>query len=69
MGVFVAVKGLGEKLGETVEVGEAGISVLVGRAVLVAVGGGKRSGTDKLLDDAINIRMNISIKKRRMDIL
>ena len=56
-------------MGEIVEVGEAGISVLVGRGVLVAVGEGKRRGTDKLLENAISIRMNISIKKRRMDIL
>jgi hypothetical protein len=68
-GVFASGRGLGVKGGETVDVGDCGICVLVGKEVLEREGGGRRRGTDKLLQDAINIRMNISIKKRRMHIL
>jgi hypothetical protein len=68
-GVFVAGRGLGIKVGETVKFGDCGICVWVGREMLVGEGGGMRRGTDKLLQEAINIRMNISIKKRRMHIL
>jgi hypothetical protein len=68
-GVFVAGRGLGIKDGETVKVGDRGICVWVGREVLAGEGGGMRRGNDKLLQEAINIRMNISIKKRRMHIL
>ena len=68
-GACVATIGLGVKVGVTVEVGDRGTSVLVGSEVPVAVGGGIKKGKDKLPQDAISIRMKISIKKRRMNIL
>jgi len=68
--VDVATNGVGVEEGVRVGVGDEGTVVLVGGGeVRVAVGVGWMKKSEIPPQEAVTIRMNIIIKKRRMDIL
>jgi len=65
-----ATNGLGVNEGVIVSVDDGRMLVAVGgREVNVAVGAGWKKSCEKLPQATVSMRMNIIIKKRRMDIL